>query len=464
MDSMNANRILIVDDNQAIHQDFRKIFCADIAADAALSAAEAALFGEPEVKNTQRTFQLDSAFQGQDALEMVRRARQEGRPYSMAFMDVRMPPGWDGIETTTHVFAADSDIQIVLCTAYSDYSWSEMHDKIGQTDRLVLLKKPFDNVEVLQLANALTEKWRLAQENKRRMEDLESEVARRGAQLAQAQKLEAVGRLAAGVAHEINTPVQFINDSSHFLREGVADLQKLISTYRMVLQSLVAGQTPSEAARKLVRDAEVAADLEYLTDGLPAAIERCLEGTQRVATIVRSMKEFSHADGKEPVASDLNRAIESTLTIARSEYKHVAELKLELGELPQVTCFLGELNQAVLNIIVNAAHAIGDAVQGTGKVGLITVRTRLDGDHVAIEIGDTGGGIPQGVQDKIFDPFFTTKEVGKGTGQGLAIARSVVVDKHHGTLTFETTTGIGTTFLLRIPVHPAQLLPRTQAA
>ncbi|HZP14091.1 MAG TPA: ATP-binding protein [Nevskiaceae bacterium] len=574
-------RILVVDDNQAIHQDFRKIFGGNAEADTALSAAEAALFGEPQAKVAPTVFDIDSAYQGQEALEMVHRARAAGRPYAMAFMDVRMPPGWDGVETTAHVFAADPEIQIVICTAYSDYSWAEMHDKLGHTDRLVILKKPFDNVEVLQLANALTEKWRLARSAAEHVEDLEQRVASRTAELdatnaqlrallestsavpwemdrdtracryigrqvesrwgwpasrfaepgflvscvhaddrekfdaalarltnagevevecrfrksnggeayvrslmsrgvdlptivrgvsidltaqkkleeelRQAQKLESVGRLAAGIAHEINTPVQFVNDSCHFLRDGIADLARLVKAYQQIVAAQAKGELGGDAALAQARSAEVAADLEYLAEGLPSAVDRSLDGLQRVATIVRSMKDFAHADNPDLAAADLNRAIQSTLVIARSEYKQVAEVKTDLGELPPVMCHLGELNQAVLNIVVNAAHAIGDANKGTGRVGLITVSTRLDGDQVVIDVADDGPGIPEAIRAKVFEPFFTTKEIGRGTGQGLAIARSVIVAKHHGELNFDTQVGKGTTFHIRLPLDPRQV-------
>jgi two-component system, NtrC family, sensor kinase len=181
-------------------------------------------------------------------------------------------------------------------------------------------------------------------------------------------------------------------------------------------------------------------------------VTRSLEGLERVATIVRSMKEFSHPAQDAPSSADLNSAIQSTLTIALNEYKYVADVETHLEDIPPVVCYVGEFNQVLLNLIVNAAHAIREVVAGTQSKGLITVRTREDGDNVVISVQDTGNGIPEGIQDKIFDPFFTTKEVGKGTGQGLSIARSVIVDKHRGSLKFETERGAGTTFFIRMPV------------
>jgi signal transduction histidine kinase len=177
-----------------------------------------------------------------------------------------------------------------------------------------------------------------------------------------------------------------------------------------------------------------------------------LEGLGRIATIVRSMKEFAHPDQTEKVPADLNQAIRSTLVIANNEYRYVAELATHLGELPLVECRLGEINQVILNLIVNATHAIADVVKDTGRLGKITVRTRLDGADVEISIQDTGAGIPAALRDKLFEPFFTTKEVGKGTGQGLALARSTIVNKHAGTLRFESECGKGTTFFIRLPI------------
>ena len=273
--------------------------------------------------------------------------------------------------------------------------------------------------------------------------------------LAQAQKLESVGRLAAGVAHEINTPVQFVSDSVHFVREAMDDLTEIVDKYR---ELRTATQNPNQngpeiaAAAKAAEEAEDDADLDYILENAPVALDRARDGLGRVAAIVRSMKEFAHPDRKEMAQSDINQAISSTLVIASNEYKYVADVETAFTEIPPVNCYAGEINQVVLNLIVNAAHAIGDAVKGTGGKGKITVATRLLDDVVEIAISDTGNGIPVEVRSRIFDPFFTTKEVGKGTGQGLAIARNVVVDKHGGTLHFETETGTGTTFYIRLPV------------
>ncbi|HEY0986971.1 MAG TPA: ATP-binding protein, partial [Kofleriaceae bacterium] len=282
-------------------------------------------------------------------------------------------------------------------------------------------------------------------------------------ELRQAQTLDSVGRLAAGVAHEINTPVQFVSDSIQFVRDGVAELFGVVDKLEVVQRSVLEG-APSRAAAAMAADATDIADLPYLAENVPTALERALEGLGRVATIVRSMKEFAHPDSRDMELADLNHAIENTLTMARNEYKGVAELETDFGELPPVRCHIGELNQAVLNIVINAAHAISDVVRGTEARGRIRVRTRRDGDDVVVAIADSGAGIPEDIRGQIFDPFFTTKQVGRGTGQGLAIAHSVIVDKHHGRIAVETELGKGTTFSIRLPIDGCQSAPSSDAA
>lgn len=273
------------------------------------------------------------------------------------------------------------------------------------------------------------------------------------AQLAQAQKLESIGQLAAGIAHEINTPVQFIGDNTRFLQDAFRDLEELLGRYRTLLEGARFVDGLAEAVRAVEETAE-AVDLEYLTEEIPRAIHQTLEGVQRVAKIVLAMKEFSHPGQEEKVPTDINKALENTLTVARNEWKYVADVVTDLDpHMPPVPCIPGEVNQVFLNIIVNAAHAIKDAVQGRGDVkGTITVATRVVDEWCEIRIADTGTGIPEKIRHRIFDPFFTTKEVGKGTGQGLAIAHSVVAEKHKGQLTFQTEEGRGTTFIIRLPL------------
>jgi signal transduction histidine kinase len=266
-------------------------------------------------------------------------------------------------------------------------------------------------------------------------------------QLRQSQKLESIGQLAAGIAHEINTPIQFIGDNTRFATDSLTQLFGLIDGYRELIQG--SGQ---EAIAKAAA-AEDAADLAYMREEFPKSLAQTIEGVERVATIVHAMKEFSHPGGGDMVASDVNHAIRNTVAISRNEWKFIAEMHAELSDdIPLVPLLPGDFNQVLLNLIVNAAHAIADGqAQGRTDPGCIRIATNLVDDAVEIAVTDNGCGIPDAIRDRIYDPFFTTKAVGRGSGQGLAIARSVVVDKHGGTLQCSSKVGEGTTFTIRLP-------------
>ena len=279
-------------------------------------------------------------------------------------------------------------------------------------------------------------------------------------ELRQAQKLEAIGQLAAGIAHEINTPIQYVGDNVRFLGDATIDLAAVLAGADRLCRAALAGEPAVEPARALAA-LQTEVDLPYLLAEIPGTIEQTLEGVERVATIVRAMREFSHPGTDDKTLVDINRALESTITVSRNEWKYVAEVETRLADdLPLLSCLPGELNQVFLNILVNAAHAIADQTDGgsSGK-GVITVSTRADERWLEVRIADTGGGIPAHIQERIFDPFFTTKGVGRGTGQGLAIARSVVVDKHRGRLRFQTDPGRGTTFVIELPLHRPESPP-----
>jgi signal transduction histidine kinase len=253
------------------------------------------------------------------------------------------------------------------------------------------------------------------------------------------------------VAHEINTSVQFISDSVRFVRHAIKDLPRALADYRALAAGVLSGQDVSAQARR-AGDTDEAADVDYFLQNAPDALDRALEGIGRVGSIVRSMTEFAHPDSRTMADVDINRAIKTTLNMARNEYKTVADLETDFGDIPTVHCHAGDVNQVVLNLLLNAAHAIGDLVAGTNNKGRITVRTRAISDYVEISISDTGDGIPESVRSRIFEPFVTTKEIGRGAGQGLALSRGIVVEKLKGSLHFETETGKGTTFYIRLPV------------
>jgi PAS domain S-box-containing protein len=280
-------------------------------------------------------------------------------------------------------------------------------------------------------------------------------------QLAQSQKLESIGQLAAGIAHELNTPIQYVGDNTRFLSDAFCDMQSLLVPYQELAEAVRSGENIQEALS--VVDAAVSdADIEYLRTETPLAITQSLDGIERVTTIVKAMKEFSHPGTGAKSPFDINKAITSTITVARNEWKYVAEVTMDLDpDLPPVPCLPGEINQVFLNILVNAAHAIADAKSqspnGKGAIHIITRRSPAGApDGVDISISDTGTGIPPQIRAKIFDPFFTTKQVGKGTGQGLSISHTIVVEKHGGAIFCESEVGSGTVFTIRLPLTENQ--------
>jgi len=273
------------------------------------------------------------------------------------------------------------------------------------------------------------------------------------AQQHQSQKMEAIGQLAAGIAHEINTPAQFVGDNTRFLQDAFGDLIEACNLYKESIKAAKSG-TLNEG---LIEDAEkrfAELDIAYLEEEVPQAIQQTLKGVDRITHIVQAMKIFAHPGGTEKEPIDINKEIEKTITITRNEWKYVAELITDFDTtLPTVPCHRAEFNQVILNLIVNAAHAVADANgDHSSERGTIKISSAHAGNWAEIRIGDTGPGIPQEIRHRVFDLFFTTKEPGRGTGQGLAIAHSVIVDKHSGKIDIETGENLGTTFVIRLPI------------
>lgn len=358
-------------------------------------------------------------------------------PFDVVLLDLDVTDS-TGVETLRRTQAAAPDVAIVALTGAIDNATAIDALQGGAQDYLM---KPCTDVELLSRT------LRYAVERSRAQRDR----AAMGAQLQQAQRLEGLGQLAAGIAHEINTPIQFIGDNCRFVLDSITDLKRWI----VAVESLVVaarGCPGTEPASRAVDDARAAVSVDYLVDEMPKAMSQALEGLDRVAGIVRAMKQFAHP-GTERAAVRLNDLLEKTLTISRNEWKYCARIEVSFDDsLPELEAQPGELGQVFLNLVVNAAHAIAGRPSALAAApGVITIRTRRESEHAVVEISDNGIGIPAAIRHKIYTPFFTTKEPGKGTGQGLPIARRVVLN-HGGTIDFDSVEGQGTTFTIRLPL------------
>lgn len=461
MSELSNRRILLIDDMPSIHEDFRKILTPATAKSAELDEMEAALFGA-QPRPLRPLLELDSAYGGEEGLGKLILALQEQRPYALAFVDMRMPDGWDGAKTIEHLWQHDPQLQVVVCTAYSDYSWDELLDRLQAHDRLLILKKPFDNIEVQQMANTLLTKWQMTEKASLQMHHLEHLVDQRTVQfkqasealqreiderkqlegqLVQSEKLASLGQLAAGVAHEINNPIGFISSNLGSLDGYFKQLLSLLDAYQSSAPHL-----DSEAAARLQRLREEA-ELDFLLEDIPLLIRESKEGIGRVGQIVKDLKDFSRVDNNQQWQwANLQQGIESTLNIVASELKYKADVIKEYQPLPDIECLPSQINQVIMNLVVNAAQAMGP------ERGTITLRTGLQQDMAWVEVADTGSGIAPDTLQKIFDPFFTTKPVGQGTGLGLSLSYGIV-KKHGGDIQVRSELGVGTTFRVELPMR-----------
>lgn len=403
---------------------------------------------------TKQGYKPTIAGNGAQALQLARSLHPDA-----ILLDVMMPD-MDGLEVLSHLKSSPDlrNIPVILVTAKQDDS-----DVINGLDAGAhdYISKPFKR-EILaaRLRSAVRMKQHhdqliaLAQQLQNEMSSSE----RMRQELMHAQKLESIGNLAAGIAHEINTPAQYVGDNTRFLQEVFRDVENLLTDLDRLVTAAKQGTVPPELVAEIERAVQVA-DVDYIRDETPKAIQQSLEGIERVAGIVRAMKEFSHPGTSEMTLADLNQAIDSTITVTRNEWKYVAELETHFDpELPHVPCRIGDINQVVLNLLINAAQAITEKLgDGSTDKGKVTVSTRRVDDFAEVCVADTGVGIPLEIQDKVFDQFFTTKEVGKGTGLGLSIAYAIIVKNHGGTISFESTPGQGTTFCIRLPLQAATL-------
>jgi len=445
MTSLRNRRILVIDDNPAIHLDFAKILGLDRKPDELLRATELSLFPETANDHLKLQFEMESAYQGEEGVALVERARESGRPFAMAFVDVRMPPGFDGIETTARIWEKNPDLLVVLCTAYADYSFLEIQMKLGLSDCWVILKKPFENIEVLQLAHALTEKWNLAREAQSRLDDLEQKVSERTRdllhanqnlraemeerqrieeQLRESQKLETVGRLSAGVAHNFN------------------NLLTVIQGHTSLLQA----------------EANLDYDSRSSLDEVATAVKRAASLTSQLLTFSR--RQFLRL---RPV--DLNAAIQASIDRLRRHLGKGMSLDFKPADsLPPIQADAALFEQALTCLTVNAR----DAMPPDGRLFIRTAQVNIDrayvqqnaeareGPHICVTIQDNGTGVDPLIMDRLFEPFFTTKDVGQGYGLGLSMVYGIV-KQHQGWIDVESAHGHGVTFKLYLPVQTGPL-------
>ncbi|MDY7224992.1 hybrid sensor histidine kinase/response regulator [Hyalangium rubrum] len=389
-------RLLVIDDNPAIHEDFQKIL-APAEGSTTLDALESALFGAPQARTGPYLFQVDTASQGEEGIQRVRTARREGQPYAVAFVDIRMPPGIDGVETTEQLWKEDEDLQVVLCSAYADYSWEEVAQRLGISQRLLILRKPFDNIEVRQMAHALAEKWELARQGR-----------------AHQQRLEALGRLAAGMANEASSPLGFVSTNLNHLR--------------LALEKKVAGQ-PLEEPEELLE-----------------ACRDALMGTERLKRIVQDVKVLARVEPQPTAPVDVRKVMEQSLSEAGEALGARVRLVKELQAVPLVHASEQGLGQVFLHLIINAAQAMPEA----HPEPWIRVATHPQERGVLIEVQDNGSGIDPEHLSRIFEPFFTTKPMGVGSGLGLSICRGIVTG-FGGQISVDSAPGRGTTFRIQLP-------------
>lgn len=377
-----------------------------------------------------------TASSGATALAVIAEQRVD-----LLLTDLNMPE-MDGLQLLAQVRTMVPPLQVIVISGQDDLDLAVKAMELGANR---YLRKPLQLNELTMACLRALEKGELLLER-----------GRLDIRLQQAQKMEAVGQLAAGIAHEINTPTQYVGSNIDFLAEAFTDLAEVVNlAQEMIQQALAAGAGLTAAQLAQLATGLEEADWPYLAAEIPKALSQSREGVGRVSEIVRAMKEFSHPGTKDKALVDLNHIIQTTVTVARNEWKYVADLQLDLEDgLPVITALAGEIGQVLLNILVNGAHAIAEKMgdNPAGQKGKIVISSHLQGEMVEVRVSDSGCGIPEAIRQRIFEPFFTTKEVGKGTGQGLAIAYDVVVHKHGGKLSLESVEGEGSTFIISLPV------------
>ncbi len=444
-------QILVIDDNQTIHEDFRKILCSNNATAAALDEADALLFGGNSAPGVNVRFELESAFQGQEALTLVEKHLKTGRRYAMAFVDVRMPPGWDGIETVARIWEVDPEIQIVICTAFSEYSWEDMLAKLGRNDKLLILKKPFDNIEVQQLAHALTEKWHLLQETKSQLTTLEERVQQRTQQL-----LTTNGKLEQEVAERMKTETALRESQQTVLRqERLASVGQLSAGIAHEFNNIL---TVIQGHASLVLES---GNHDEITE---ASLHHIAESAERAATLTRQMLAFGRKQLIRHQSFDIAEMIHRMgEMLERIVCENIKFNCTSQSPVPHIWADPGMMEQIIMNLVLNARDAMPKGGEITLSVTSMEITSemtarlqnghgaeRREGRFICLAVSDTGCGMSEETLKHVFEPFFTTKDVGKGTGLGLATVYGIV-QQHNGWIEVSSLPEKGSAFRIYLP-------------
>ncbi|MCF8081657.1 MAG: response regulator [Deltaproteobacteria bacterium] len=466
-------RILVVDDDRAVREAYRDILAPQ---DRDYLSEGERLFGggEQTEKPVVAHYDVDDAGDGGTAIQKVRDAMAQARPFALAFVDMKMP-GMNGTETARQIWRIDPNIKIMIVTAYSDVTPDEIIEVVDRED-LFYLRKPFNPQEIRQFARALCQQWSLEQERNALAAELkqanlsleamnrglEKKVKAQAEMLIQSEKMASLGILAAGVAHEINNPVSYIKGNLSAMKRYTAALTGLINRYE-ALRTEASGDKASMPASVVeeIQDFKMQNKIPYIMDDLPALLKESLEGVSRIETIVNDLRTFSRADQGTKVPVNINETLDAAINIIWNELKHKVEVIRDYGDIPPVSGYPQKLSQALVNILLNAAQAVTEA--GTVRIAIREAGKPGQDDSCAeIEISDTGSGIAKQDVSRIFDPFFTTKPAGQGVGLGLYITYEIV-QAHGGHIEVVSREGGGTTFVISLPISGGNTLIQGQA-
>ncbi len=450
----NRHRILVIDDNEDIHADIRSILTSHEGEedDVELSELERKLFGESRKRNNTERFEVESAKQGKEGFELVQSARTENDPFCVAFVDVRMPPGWDGIETIGHIRRVDSDVQIIICTAYSDYSADQLIEKFESSDNLFVLKKPFEKVEIYQMASALAKKWSLHRQLEGRMSDLESLVKERTQTLEitneelrrRLQERESI-RAERSLDRSLKTIGQLTTEMMNEIESSVERMSETVS--RMYAQSELS-QPDSTSDQEALKTDQTESRCQI--ESCEPFLRQISSEINQLESIIAASKEIGSAQQKRRSPTDVHAMLENVITLTRLRTSGSAELVVQGDLLPALECEVGQLYQVLVNVLSHVSQKVREHHDITKEVKKITITTQNLSDQVCIRIENQAEDIRPEIRD-IYEQMLQGDEVGKYAGQGLALARSIVIDLG-GQMEFKANES-GSKIIMSLPVR-----------